>query len=29
LPLHFWEHAPVSEIAHQIVAVWRQRTGRS
>lgn len=29
LPLHFWEHVSVTEMADQIELVWRQRTGRS
>jgi DNA mismatch endonuclease (patch repair protein) len=28
LPMHFWEHTPVSEMADEIAAAWRQRTGR-
>ena len=26
--LHYWEHAPVDEVAADVVAVWRARTGR-
>lgn len=29
LPMHFWEHTPVSQIADDIVKVWRCRTNRS
>lgn len=29
LPMHFWEHTPVWQIADDIVKVWRQRTNRS
>lgn len=28
LPLHFWEHLSVIDIADQIERVWRDRTGR-
>lgn len=28
LPLHFWEHEPVSAMAATVVALWRERTGR-
>ena len=27
-PVHFWEHETPSEIADQIIVLWRQRTGR-
>jgi DNA mismatch endonuclease (patch repair protein) len=29
LPVHFWEHVPITEMADQIQRVWRERTGRS
>jgi DNA mismatch endonuclease (patch repair protein) len=29
LPLHLWEHIPVSEMADIVEAVWRARTGRA
>lgn len=29
LPLHYWEHTSVSEMAEEIMEVWRRRTGRA
>lgn len=29
LPLHVWEHTPVTEMADVIEAAWRERTGRN
>ena len=28
LPLHLWEHTPVSEMASVVASTWRLRTGR-
>jgi DNA mismatch endonuclease (patch repair protein) len=29
LPLHFWEHTPVVEMADSVVEAWRMRTART
>lgn len=29
LPLHFWEHTPVDEMAEAVADEWKCRTGRS
>ncbi len=29
LPMHFWEHTPVEEMAEAVVTAWRLRTDRS
>lgn len=28
LPMHFWEHTPVDDMAEAVLAVWRLRTHR-
>jgi DNA mismatch endonuclease (patch repair protein) len=28
LPLHFWEHDSVGDVAETVAELWRQRTGR-
>jgi DNA mismatch endonuclease (patch repair protein) len=27
-PVHFWEHTPIDAMVDDVVALWRERTGR-